>query len=150
MVLISVFYMTKDVEQLFLFFCAIYMFSFVKLCKFLYLFLPILKTGLFLLLLNCKKSLHIDPKGFGVFFGEMYVLWIYIRLIYLIPYGIFQRVKMSYLIKSNLTLSMIIAESEEKLKSLLMKVKVEREKVDLKLNIQKMKIMASGPITSWK
>src|SRR5574339_1182851 len=42
----------------------------------------------------------------------------------------------------------IVAESEEKLKSLLMKVKVESEKVDLKLNIQKTKIMASGPITS--
>ena len=44
----------------------------------------------------------------------------------------------------------LLAESEEELKSLLMKVKVESEKVDLKLNIQKMKIMASGPITSWK
>ena len=42
----------------------------------------------------------------------------------------------------------LIAESKEELKSLLMKVKEEREKVDLKLNIQKMKIMASGPITS--
>ena len=42
-----------------------------------------------------------------------------------------------------------MAESEEKLKSLLMKVKEESEKVGLKLNIQKMKIMASGPITSW-
>ena len=42
------------------------------------------------------------------------------------------------------------AESEEELKSLLMKVKVESEKVGLKLNIQKTKIMASGPITSWK
>ena len=41
-------------------------------------------------------------------------------------------------------------ESEEELKSLLMKVKVESEKVGLKLNIQKMKIMASGPITSWE
>ena len=40
-------------------------------------------------------------------------------------------------------------ESEEELKSLLMKVKVESEKVGLKLNIQKTKIMASGPITSW-
>ena len=40
--------------------------------------------------------------------------------------------------------------SEEELKSLLMKVKVESEKVGLKLNIQKMKIMASGPITSWE
>ena len=42
------------------------------------------------------------------------------------------------------------AESEKELKSLLMKVKEESEKVDLKLNIQKMKIMASGPITSWE
>ena len=44
----------------------------------------------------------------------------------------------------------LMAESEEKLKSLLMKVKVENEKVGLKLNIQKMKIMASGPIISWQ
>ena len=43
-----------------------------------------------------------------------------------------------------------MAESEEELKSFLMKVKVESEKVGLKLNIQKMKIMASGPITSWE
>ena len=43
-----------------------------------------------------------------------------------------------------------MAVSEEKLKSLLMKVKEESEKVDLKLNIQKTKIMASGPITSWQ
>ena len=42
-----------------------------------------------------------------------------------------------------------MAESEEEWKSLLMKVKEESEKVDLKLNIQKTKIMASGPITSW-
>ena len=44
----------------------------------------------------------------------------------------------------------LIAESEEELKSLLMKVKEQSEKVGLKLNIQKMKIMASGPITPWK
>ena len=44
----------------------------------------------------------------------------------------------------------LMAESEEKLKSLLMKVKEESEKVDLKLNTQKSKIMASGPITSWE
>ena len=44
----------------------------------------------------------------------------------------------------------LMAESEEELKSLLMKVKVEREKVGLKLNIQKTKIMTSGPITSWQ
>ena len=43
-----------------------------------------------------------------------------------------------------------MAESEEELKSPLMKVKVESEKVGLKFNIQKMKIMASGPITSWE
>ena len=44
----------------------------------------------------------------------------------------------------------LMAESEEELKSLLMKVKEESEKVGLKLKIQKMKIMASGPITSWQ
>ena len=44
----------------------------------------------------------------------------------------------------------LMAESEEELKSLLMKVKEESEKVGIKLNIQKMKIMASGPITSWE
>ena len=44
----------------------------------------------------------------------------------------------------------LMAESEEELKSLVMKVKIKSEKVGLKLNIQKMKIMASGPITSWE
>ena len=44
----------------------------------------------------------------------------------------------------------LMAESEEELKSLLMKVKEESEKVDLKLNIHKTKVMASGPITSWQ
>ena len=54
---------------------------------------------------------------------------------------------------SNLTYAddtTLMAESEEELKTLLMKVKVENEKVGLKLNIQKTKIMASGPITSWE
>ena len=54
---------------------------------------------------------------------------------------------------SNLTYAddtTLMEESEEELKSLLMKVKEESEKVGLKLNIQKMKIMASGPITSWQ
>ena len=46
--------------------------------------------------------------------------------------------------------TILMAESEEELKRLLMKVKEESEKVGLKLNIQKMKIMASGPITSWE
>ena len=44
----------------------------------------------------------------------------------------------------------LVAESEEELKSLLMKVKEKSEKADLKFNIQKTKIMASGPITSWE
>ena len=44
----------------------------------------------------------------------------------------------------------LMAESEEELKSLLMKVKVESEKVGFKLNIQEMKIMGSGPVTSWQ
>ena len=48
------------------------------------------------------------------------------------------------------SVNIFMAESEEELKSLLMKVKEESEKVGLKLNIQKMKIMASGPITSWQ
>ena len=46
--------------------------------------------------------------------------------------------------------TILVAESEEEPKSLLMKVKEESEKAGLKLNIQKMKIMASGPITSWQ
>ena len=46
--------------------------------------------------------------------------------------------------------TILMAESEKELKSLLMKVKEESEKVGLKLNIQKIKIMASGPITSWQ
>ena len=46
--------------------------------------------------------------------------------------------------------TILMAESEEEVNSLLMKVKEEREKVGLKLNIQKTKIMASGPITSWE
>ena len=50
----------------------------------------------------------------------------------------------------NLTESSVMAESDEELKSLLMKVKEESEKAVLKLNIQKIKIMASGPITSWQ
>ena len=51
---------------------------------------------------------------------------------------------------NNLKYTTLMAEIEEELKSLLMKVKEEREKAGLKLNIQKTKIMASGPITSWQ
>ena len=50
----------------------------------------------------------------------------------------------------SITSDMQVIESEEELKNLLMKVKEESEKVGLKLNIQKTKIMASGPITSWQ
>ena len=63
------------------------------------------------------------------------------------------RIKISRRIINNLRYaddSTLMAESEEELKSLLMKVKEQSEKVGLKLNIQKMKIMTSGPITSWE
>jgi len=53
-------------------------------------------------------------------------------------------------ITSNMQMTPLMAESEEELKSLLMKVKEESEKAGLKLNIQKTKIMATGPITSWQ
>ena len=52
-------------------------------------------------------------------------------------------------VTSDMQMTILMAESEEELKSLLMKVKEESDKVGLKLNIQKTKIMASGPITSW-
>ena len=61
--------------------------------------------------------------------------------------NIVRRTIISFRYADNTTL---MAESEEELKSLLMKVKEESEKADLKLNIQKMKIMASSPITSWR
>ena len=53
-------------------------------------------------------------------------------------------------ISSHIQMTTVMAENEEELKRLLMKVKEESEKVGLKLNIQKTKIMASGPITSWQ
>ena len=62
-------------------------------------------------------------------------------------------IKFSWRKNNNLTYAddtTLMAESEEELKNLLMKVKEESEKVRLKLNIQKTKIMASGPITSWE
>ena len=62
-------------------------------------------------------------------------------------------VKIAWRNKNNLRYAddiTLMAESEEELKRLLMKMKVESEKVSLKLNIQKTKIMASGPITSWQ
>ena len=56
----------------------------------------------------------------------------------------------SYTLGAGVDDTTLIAESEEELQSLLMKMKEESEKVSLKLNIQKTKIMASGPITSWE
>ena len=53
-------------------------------------------------------------------------------------------------LQASLSITTLMAENEEELKSLLMKVKVESEKVGLKFNIQKTKIMASCPITSWE
>ena len=53
-------------------------------------------------------------------------------------------------VTSDMQMITLMAESEEELKSLLMKMKEEREKAGLKLNIQKTRIMASGPITSWQ
>ena len=53
-------------------------------------------------------------------------------------------------INSDMQMTPLMAESEEELKSLLMRVKDENEKADLKLNMQKTRIMASGPITSWQ
>ena len=70
------------------------------------------------------------------------------------PHAVWNRQKNSKKIKLDiyplLKHKTLMAESEEELKSLLMKVKEESEKVRLKLNIQKTKIMASGPITSWE
>ena len=60
------------------------------------------------------------------------------------------RIKVAWRNTNNLRYADNTTNSEEELKSLLMKVKVESERVGLKLNIQKMKIMASGPITSWE
>ena len=53
-------------------------------------------------------------------------------------------------VTSDMQMTPLMAEIEQELKSFLMKVKKESEKVGLKLNIQKMKVMASGPITSWE
>ena len=64
-------------------------------------------------------------------------------------HGLESRLPEEISIISNMQMTALMAESEEELKSLLMKVKEENEKVGLKLNIQKTKIMASGPITSW-
>ena len=64
-------------------------------------------------------------------------------------HGIFQAKILEWVAISSPSIC-LMAESEEELKSLLMKVKEESEKVGLKLNIQKTKIMASGPITSWE
>ena len=68
----------------------------------------------------------------------------------MIPYGQLTRVTRQLCFRTCYNDTTLRAETEEELKSLLMKVKEESEKVGLNLNIQKMKIMASGPITSWE
>ena len=70
-------------------------------------------------------------------------------VILLSPHGLFFFFLLFILYWSIADDTTLMAEHEEELKSLLMKVKVESEKVGLKLNIQETKIMASGPITSW-
>ena len=74
-----------------------------------------------------------------------FVIHIYSRILLSPKRNAFESILMRWM-----NLEPIMAESEEELKSLLMKVKEESEKVGLKLNIQKTKIMASGPITSWE
>ena len=74
-----------------------------------------------------------------------FVIHIYSRILLSPKRNAFESILMRWM-----NLEPIMAESEEELKSLLMKVKEESEKVGLKLNIQKTKIMASGPITSWQ
>ena len=89
----------------------------------------------------------------SVYLPKIFAATLYWCEIYTVPWYLVHRIKIagrninSLRYADNTTL---MAESEEELKSLLMKVKVESEKVGLKLNIQKTKIMASSPITSWQ
>ena len=85
-------------------------------------------------------------------FGYTYNTYIHVHLLYKYD-GCFGGIKIAGRNFNNLRYAddtTLMAESEEELKSLLMKVKEESEKAGLKLNIQKMKIMAYGPITSWE
>ena len=98
-----------------------------------------------------KQQLEPYKEQTGSKSGKEYIKAVYCHLAYL-PYVQSTSCKMLDSI-SNLRYAddtTLTAESEEKLKSLLIKVKEESEKVGLKLNIQKTKIMASGPVTSWQ
>ena len=79
--------------------------------------------------------------------------WIFVGKVMFLLFNMLSRLVITFLPSSNLRYAddtTLMAESEEELKSLLMKVKEESGKVGLKLNIQNTKIMASGPITSWQ
>ena len=105
-----------------------------------------------------KKQLKLDMEQTGSKLGEEYIKAVYCHPAYLtymqstpckMPGRMKHKLGLRFPGEIAITSDMQIAESKEELKSLLMKVKDESEKASLKLNIQKMKIMASGPITSW-
>ena len=97
-----------------------------------------------------KQQLELDMEQTGSKLGKEYI-----KAVYCHPAGLDEAeagIKIARRNINNLRYAddtTLVAESEEELNSLLMKVKEESEKIGLKLNIQKIKIMASGPITSW-
>ena len=111
-----------------------------------------------------KQQLEADMKQqTGSKLGKEYVKAVYCHPVYLtsmqstscetlgwMKHKLESRLLGEISITSDMQMTPLMAESKEKLKSLLTKVKEESEKVGLKFNIQKMKIMASGPITSWQ
>ena len=105
-----------------------------------------------------KQQLELDLKPqTGSKLGKEYIMAVYCHLEYIMRNAELNEAQAGIKIArrniNNLRYAddtSLMAESEEELKSLLMKVKEESEKVDLKLKIQKTKIMASGPITSWE
>ena len=111
-----------------------------------------------------KQQLELDmEQQTGSKLGKEYVKTVYCHPVYLIymqstscemlgwmNHRLESRLPGEISIASEMQMTPLMPESEEELKSLLMKVKEESEKVGLKLNIQRTKIMASGPITSWQ
>ena len=111
-----------------------------------------------------KQQLELDMEQWtGSKLGKEYIKAVYCHLAYLTSMQSTSREMLGSEAQSGIKIARrntnnlryaddttLMAESEEELKGLLIKVKVESEKVDLKLNIQKTKIMASGPITSWQ
>ena len=111
-----------------------------------------------------KQQLELDmEQQTGSKLGKEYVKTVYCHPVYLIymqstscempgwmKHRLESRLPGEISIASKMQMTPLMPESEEELKSLLMKVKEESEKVGLKLNIQKTKIMASGPIISWQ